>query len=578
MGVCQGHPDTPAYSKSMANSVRSELPPERMSSEINVKWARPPQWNWLHAHPNLAMVVILAAAFVVRARAAAGTFLNADEVLHFSIANQRSLLDAYKASWLISHPPLLPLLLYFWRGLGDSDFVLRLLSVLLGTGFCWVFFKWLARVFGETVAWSGLIFAAFLPPLIALSAEVRQYALLLFFCGLALYFLERALQENSVASMAASVLFLYLALLSHYSAALFAATIGIYGGFRMARERSRFSRGVIALWLMGQAAGLGLCVALYLTSVKTLGTFFQGQPLHAWMGDSYLHNSYFAPERQHALGFTVSRTGSVFQYLFGQDVIGDLAFVGFVAALVMLARNKQLPDEFPANRRLLALLLALPFVLNCAVAFAGIYPYGGTRHCVFLAIFAVAGVSVFLARAVRQRVGRAVMLTIVIVLLCQLFLTHRLPYIARADQSSVHMREAVSFIQNEVPSSDVILVDNQTSLLVAHYLCRPQVFAVYAAMRDLNRFECGGHTVIATNGEIFAFTADNFPRGWNQMVRAYDLRQGNAVWVLQEGWLWGESLAHQLEQEPSRFGDLKAQCFGHNITIFRLAVPNGGSL
>ena len=62
------------------------------------------------------------------------------------------------------------------------------------------------------------------------------------------------------------------------------------------------------------------------------------------------------------------------------------------------------------------------------------------------------------------------------------------------------------------------------------------------------------------------------------MVRAYDLRQGNAVWVLQEGWLWGESLAHQLEQEPSRFGDLKAQCFGHNITIFRLAVPNGGSL
>ena len=536
------------------------------------------EWDWLRSHPEAATTVLLGAALLVRAAAAAGTFLNPDEVLHFSVANQDSWLAAYHSSFSISHPPLLPLVLHFWRIFGDSEFVLRLPSVLLGTAFCWVFFRWLSNLFGPTAGWIGLILAGFLPPMVALSAEVRQYALLLFFSALALYWLERALEENSAAIMLASVFCLYLALLSHYSAGLFAAAMGIYGALRLLMGPAPFSRSVITVWAVGQAVGAGLCLFLYLTSVKALAEFFQGQPLRAWMGETYLHNSYYDPERHHVLLFIASRTGSVFQYLFGQDAIGDLAFLGFIVALILLMWNRSLPAGIHTSQPLLATLLALPFGLNCAAALAGHYPYGGTRHCVFLVLFALAAVSFSLSRVAGQRPGRATVLAIVIVVLCYLFPSRRLPYIARTDQNRAHMLQAVSFLQRQVPSSDVIFVDNQTSLLLAHYLCRQQVFSVYQSMRTFNSFQCGGHPIIATRGDAFFFTAKNFFPNWNHMVRAYRIPQGSQVWVLQEGWLWGDSLARQLQAKYPNFRDLNPLSFGHNITIFKLTVPPNGEL
>ena len=70
--------------------------------------------------------------------------------------------------------------------LGTSELVLRLPSVIAGTIFCWVFFKWLTRLLGPTAGWVGFILVSFLPPFVELSSEVRQYALLLCFliaCG-----------------------------------------------------------------------------------------------------------------------------------------------------------------------------------------------------------------------------------------------------------------------------------------------------------------------------------------------------------------------------------------------------------
>ena len=52
--------------------------------------------------------------------------------------------------------------------------------------------------------------------------------MLLAFLAGALYFLDRAFAENSSSKMAAFSLSLYFAMLSHYSAFLFAAALGIY--------------------------------------------------------------------------------------------------------------------------------------------------------------------------------------------------------------------------------------------------------------------------------------------------------------------------------------------------------------
>src|SRR5713101_5650195 len=84
---------------------------------------------WFRSHSDLVALLAVAAGFLLRVRAAAGTFLNPDEALHFSVANQTSLPAAYRASLTLAHPPLLIFLLYFWRHVGTSEFVLRLPSV-----------------------------------------------------------------------------------------------------------------------------------------------------------------------------------------------------------------------------------------------------------------------------------------------------------------------------------------------------------------------------------------------------------------------------------------------------------------
>ena len=137
-------------------------------------------------------MTLVAIGFVWRLWLAHATFFNSDEAWHFSMANQASLYLAYKASLTLLHPPLLVLVLYFWRGFGTSNLVLRLPCVIAGTLFCWVFWKWLTVVVGRAAGWVGLILVTFLPPMIALSADLRQYTFMLLFATSAAYFLERA--------------------------------------------------------------------------------------------------------------------------------------------------------------------------------------------------------------------------------------------------------------------------------------------------------------------------------------------------------------------------------------------------
>ena len=116
--------------------------------------------SWLPSHLDLAAGVILIAGFLARLWAASGSFLNADEALHFRLANQSSLLEAYKQSLTGLHPPLFILLLHLWRGLGSSELWLRLPSVIAGTVFCWLFFKWLTLVAGKLSGFLGLMLVA----------------------------------------------------------------------------------------------------------------------------------------------------------------------------------------------------------------------------------------------------------------------------------------------------------------------------------------------------------------------------------------------------------------------------------
>jgi hypothetical protein len=538
--------------------------PHRIQNEIQ----RESEWDrnlagWFGARSNLSASLILIAGLVVRLRAASGTFLNPDEALHYLLANQPSWRLAYGASLTNAHPPLLTLVLYVWRVVGSSEFVLRLPSVLAGTAFCWIFFKWLTRIVGPVTGFIGLIFVSFLPPVIALAAEVRQYALLLFFLAGSAYLLERALAENSSAMMLLSAMFLYLAMLSHYSAILFAAAIGIYSLLRLITRRHRDK--VVIAWISGNTGALGLLSVLYLTHISKLRGEYAAGTINTWLA-----NSFFRPGHDNPFLFVIARTGGVFQYVFGQLAVGDVAFLAFIAGTIWLWRDKIPPGSPNITPQQLGISLVLPFAVGAGAAIDRIYPYGGTRHSAFLIMFAVAGVSFFLARLTKQRIGSGFALAILIVTICNAFGQPHRPYMLREDQSRMQMVRAIGFIHAQVPQSDMIFVDYQTRLLLGYYLCPDQPVSFSAPVGSFEEFRCNGYQVVAAGPDLYTFTTDNFSPRWSQLSRSIALKSGQAVWVVQAG--WEVELAHELQSKfPERPG-LDPQSFGRNITIFRLAV------
>jgi hypothetical protein len=523
----------------------------------------------LERHSELIAATVVGFGFLWRLWLAHATFFNTDEAWHYSTANQGSLFAAYKASLTLAHPPLLVFILYFWRDLGTSDLMLRMPCVIAGTVFCLVFYKWLTRLLGRSTAWAGLILMTFLPPMIALSADLRQYTLMLMFSVTAAYSLERALAENSISLMLLSSVCLYLAMLSHYSAFLFAATLGGYCILRMLARRP--AAGVIASWGAGQVVALGLAWLLYATHIAKLGAVYAGsQPLHRF-GDFYISDWYFHPGRDHLLPFLYRGTFGIFRFALGQAAVGQIAALLFIAGVALLFRQPANAEDVPPYR-ITACLLLLPFVLNWAAVAAGLYPYGRTRQCVFLVVFAVAGVSFALAKMTRNSTGSAVVLAVGIVVVCQAFGTLQgRDMLPLADQRHENMDQAMQFIRNQITPNDLVLVDKATSFQLRHYLCRQKPANPEPPVEGFESYRCDGLRIMSTGSNDGALTPETLVSKWQALERNHNLTAGASVWVVQAGWASG--LGESLKNRFPPFSQIAPQCFGRYIEVFRLPAP-----
>ena len=512
--------------------------------------------------------------FCWRLWVAHASYFNTDEAWHFAVANQSSLLAAYKASLTLAHPPLMVFVLYFWRYLGTSDVMLRLPGVVAGSVFCWVFYKWLTVLLGRTVAWCGLIFATFLPPMIALSAELRQYSFMLVLAVSAAYLLERALADNSVGMMVLSCISLYLAMLSHYSAFLFAAGLGIYVIVRIVSQRP--ATAVIMLWEAGQVAGVGLAYFLYETHISKLGKVYPvAQPLERF-GDFYLSDWYFHAGRDHFLHFLYRGTFGVFRFIFGQTSIGQIAAVLFLAGVIVLAIRGSADTHLPPPR-LIAILLAAPFVLSWIAVAAGLYPYGRTRQCIFLAVFGLAGVSVALAEIARKRIGIAVAFAVLMVMICQGFGTLQgRDMLPLAETRHEYMEQAIEFIRSNVSTEDVILTDRATSFQLRHYLCGQELVSFEPSATGSGLFRCGGLQVLSTGPNDGALSAQSIAAKLQDREQAGGLRSAKQVWIVEAGWAGG--LGETLRSQSPEFEQLEIHSFGRYLEIFRIpSAPSAKS-
>ena len=535
-----------------------QTPPGRRSAAIFTRMD-----DSLARRSDLWAYAFLCTGFLARIWHASGTFLNSDEVMHFAAANQTSWLQTYKVSLAISHPPLLIFLLHIWRGLGTSELMLRMPSILAGMAFCWFTFRWAQMLFEKSVAWIMYAFVLFLPSSIELSTEIRQYALFLAFSMASAYLLEVALAENSAGKMLLCGACLWLAIGSHFSAFLFAPALGIYTIWRMLSQRP--APRIISTWIFGQVVACTLCVFFYFSQIRRLSQYFGGQDAtQAWMGNAYLSHSYFIAGKVNPLVFIVGRTVGVFQYVFRQLAVGDIAFVFFIIGVVFVFRSK--PVTSRVSSRQLGCLLLIPFAVNCAAAMVRAYPYGGTRHSCMLLPFALAGVSVVLNQLLKSKLSSGVGVALIISLFCRFTSAKELPYVAPDAQRSSNMRAAMEFI-HQLPANQPIFADVQTNLLLGHYLCHQKPFAPDRSIEGFVTYQCGGHRVIASTTR-YIFTAKSFYDQWQEMVAKFHLQPGSKVCVAQMGWY--TYVAFELANFPEF--RLAPHYFGPQIQIFDLSV------
>lgn len=341
------------------------------------RWIRP---------DHAAALVLVTVGLAARVLAARRSFVLSDESLHLYLASPESLSEVYRWSLTNAHPPLFFLLLVFWQRVVGVGWELCLLPAGFGAAFLWVAYLWARSLAGLVSALTMLAFLAFLPQLVLLSAELRGYSLALLLVAAALAAFERGLRGNAPGWVALSGVSMALALGTHYLAIRSAIALCAYGAVRLLGQPS--TRPVVRAWVASQTALAAVFVFFYTTHLSKL----RGGGMERHAQSDWLRAAYLQAEDD-PLSFAARQSAALFRFLFTSPAGAISAAILVLGGLALAARE----------RRPAAVLLALPFALAVAGGVLRLYPFGGTRHSIDLALYACAAIGIAVARLTGDR-------------------------------------------------------------------------------------------------------------------------------------------------------------------------------
>jgi len=363
--------------------------------------------------------------------------------------------------------------------------------------------------------------------------------------------------------MVLSGCFLLLGMLSHYSGFLAAAALGIYVVGLVAY--ASLPRKLLLAWIPAQIAGIALAWFFYSVQIKKLA-LARGNESARLMANWYLPQFYYHPGHDHLVPFLIKGTFGIFRFTFAWVVIGHVATLLFFTGLVLLLRRGS------RDARFAALLLFAPFLVSWAAAALGAYPFGRTRHSIFVAVFGLAGVSVAMVEICKRKTGWLLGAAVAVILLCQSFGTQPwLDMLPLADRRHELMDEAMQVLRSQVSSDDVVYLDKATEYQVRRYLCPPDPLTPDRSIPGFESFRCGGVRIVSSYPNDDAVLAGSFSEKWKEMARIFRLRPGSRVWVVEGGWISG--FAEMLEARHAELPIDEIHHFGRYLEIFNLRVP-----
>ena len=439
-------------------------------------------------------------------------YLNPDEVNYYTLAAHWHGWAGFNHNVVRSdHPPLFLLVLHGMLLFGRTEWLLRLVPTVAGALFPWFIMLWLQPLAGSAAALSAQLLLTFSPTLIDLSTEARAYTLAFLFLSISLFLLEKALDSDSIRYMVWFHVFLYLAILTEYCVAWYAAGLGVYALLRL--WKSPASGGIRATWLLGQAGALSLFVVFYLAYLSK-----STSDVHE-MYSNWLRGA-FPQSHENPLAFALKGTYRQFILLFRIPWFARAGLVAFFFGLFKLWRDKS---------PLLAMLFVLPLCVACLAAISRQFPYGDTRHTAILTIFMAAGLGIALASVTRNRVIPILAVAVPAIFAWNILSPEPTFTVERYRHHLSAMHEAIDFL-GSVPAGSVIVTDIGTDVTLGYYLGCPD--DEFDSPEKYRMRQCAGlHFVTAP---ILGFSGPAELRDTLSQARA-KYRLERSVWVAAGG-------------------------------------------
>lgn len=341
-------------------------------------------------------------AFWLRFVVSSSRAIGFDEAWDIFVSRQSSWIELFRAVAATSHPPGFYTLLHFVSALGPAQVFDPLLSVLCGVLAVLFFGKILNLAgCGRMAEYSGMLLCALAQGHIAISVIVRPYALANCLMLISFYYLLRLvkLEFQSRRDSALFAITLFFAVLSHFSAIIFAASLALALASLLVFDRKMREKCAGEFWpllpaLVRRHAAIPICLALcilYLILSSQGGLFVSKSllsthdPLQLTPYRYLRAFVYSSPRLLSEFVVSVLRAEyNLFSALPIQSGAGAVLMLSIFAALLVVMAKRSLRDCSAQPRLALAparyLMYILPIcclVLLLFLSILGKYPFGG---------------------------------------------------------------------------------------------------------------------------------------------------------------------------------------------------------
>lgn len=458
-------------------------------------------------------------------------YLDFDESMYFQVAQEPTFAGAWEASRIHTHPPLAFIVYHYWLQVGDSEWILRLPSVLFGCVAAWLCYVWLARVTDRRAALVGLFVLTFAMPVIHVSAQMRSYTMLFTFVFGALLFHDRYLERERWRDLIGEVVCLVLALLTHYATAWIVLTLGV-GGLIHAQRRGLGSKGTRA-WVVQQVVLVAFCVWLYLSHIRG----FVGSETQSEMWKAWLHDNPFGEGFVARMNFTFLSGCKFFRFVYGP--IWMLAAVATFVGAGLLA--KQETDRSGSGLAAIdrVVLTLLPLGLAAALNVLLIYPLGPTRHSLWLMPFLVLAIA-GAVKPLLDRPGRAAQIGLAVLCLGWAWVyPYRTTFQTTTTLTPQLMQETADKIRGTdkvkgwIPKQDLILTDDSTRNVLAYYLGHSSVDRGRDLGHGFHEYQIEGYRVVTI--PKFHFFQYSLRDDWEHFTSVVGEQSTQPLWVVYFG-------------------------------------------